>query len=216
MSITVANFKAEITFAQARDWLNKFKSLLLEQPLEPSQTLILCPPAVYLSEFKQALTGLTVGLGVQNLSEFDSGAYTGEITAPMLVNLADYVLIGHSERRVYFSETVDTIQKKINLANKYSLKVILCAEQQETYQGDLWALAYEPHLSIGTGEAADPNQSYQILENLQKTLVAKHYLYGGSVSETNANLFNKAGFNGVLVGKKSLDPSCLLAIVHNA
>jgi len=215
MKIAVANFKAELNSVQISEWLQNFKSLFSQHTPEESRKIILCPPAVFLPQFKEELADLPVSLGSQDLSQFEAGGYTGEITAAMLNGMVNYVLIGHSERRIYFHENSETIRRKIGLANHYRLKVILCAENPEVYQGQIWALAYEPNSAIGTGKAADPKESWQTLQQLKRVISAEHHLYGGSVNENNAAQFAQAGFDGVLIGKKSLDPSLFLDIVSS-
>ncbi len=127
----------------------------------------------------QALQG-TVGLhvGAQNVAWAESGAYTGEVSAPMLVKLAEYVIIGHSERRAYFAETDETVNKKIKAALAHGLDPILCVgeslDQNEAGIAEEWVsgqvrralggltaaqahcivIAYEPIWAIGTGRNA--------------------------------------------------------------
>lgn len=215
MKIAIANFKAELNFLGAKSWLEEFKGLYEVNKNVEEVQIILCPPAVYLQQFKQALGGLNISLGCQNISQFEQGAYTGEITASMLSGLADYVLIGHSERRTYFQESREILQKKIELAARFQQKVILCIERQEVYHGEFYAVAYEPHLAIGTGEAADPLKSWAMTETITRAVKTQFKLYGGSVNEQNTGDFTRAGFNGVLVGKKSLSPRAFLEIVNN-
>lgn len=215
MKIAIANFKAELNPNSAKTWLQEFKGLYQANNSVKEVQIILCPPDIFLNQFKQELSGLNISLGCQNISQFEQGAYTGEITAPMLSGLADYVLIGHSERRTYFQESQEVLQKKIDLATRFQLKIILCTEKEEAYNGEFYAVAFEPHLAIGTGEAGDPQQSWVMTETITRSVKTQFKLYGGSVNEQNALDFTRAGFNGVLVGKKSLSPRTFLEIVGN-
>jgi triosephosphate isomerase len=87
---------------------------------------VICPPFVSLAVVKELLKGSSVKLGAQNLYFEEKGAYTGEISPLMLAELCDYVIIGHSERRQYFNETVELADKKVKAALKVGLKPILC------------------------------------------------------------------------------------------
>jgi triosephosphate isomerase len=143
----------------------------------------LCPPFVALSAVKSAIANTMIKLGAQNMHDKDSGAFTGEVSPLMLVGLADYVILGHSERRQIFGETDTFIQRKVTAALKHGLRPILCVgetlaqnEAGETeavlerqLREDLAGLspdeagkiviAYEPIWAIGTGRAATPDDA---------------------------------------------------------
>jgi len=150
--------------------------------------VVVCPPNVYLAEVAHMLKGSTVSLGAQDVSEHSHGAYTGDISTEMLVDVAcKSVIIGHSERRAYHQETDDLIAKKFIVAQKSGLLPIVCIgetlaerEHDETEQvigrqldalcniyGGLDALhksviAYEPVWAIGTGKTATPEQAQEV------------------------------------------------------
>jgi triosephosphate isomerase len=143
----------------------------------------LCPPFVALSAVKSAIANTMIKLGAQNMHDKDSGAFTGEVSPLMLAGLADYVILGHSERRQIFGETDAFIQRKVTAALKHGLRPILCVgetlaqnEAGETeavlerqLREDLAGLApdeagkiviaYEPIWAIGTGRAATPDDA---------------------------------------------------------
>jgi len=166
---------------------------------------VVCPPFVALSAVGVALQGTAVALGAQNIHWADSGAYTGEVSAPMLKGLATYVIIGHSERRQYFAETDESVNKKLHAALAHGLTPILCvgetlaqnqggetqaivsmqveaalqglsAEQVETL-----VIAYEPIWAIGTGLAATAEQAGTICGLVRQVVAA---LYSPAVAET--------------------------------
>lgn len=146
-----------------------------------------CVPFPYLTEVAARLTGSKIALGAQNLSEFESGAYTGEVSAPMLAESGcEYVLIGHSERRALYAETDKQVAAKFTAAQKAGLRPILCVgetladrdagrtEQVVGRQLDAVldvagaggmenaVLAYEPVWAIGTGRTATPQQAQDV------------------------------------------------------
>jgi triosephosphate isomerase len=144
--------------------------------------VLLCPPFTSLVAAAEELAGSAVKLGAQNVFYEDKGAFTGEISAPMLAALGvEYVIVGHSERRQFFHDTDDVINKKVHAALRGGLKPILCVgeKKEEREAGDGWkdlvrgqvlaglkdvpadglaavTLAYEPVWAIGTGLTATP------------------------------------------------------------
>jgi triosephosphate isomerase len=176
---------------------------------------VICPPFVSLATIKELLKGSKVMLGAQNIYFEEKGAYTGEISPVMIAELCQFVIVGHSERRHYFSETEETIGKKVKAALRVGLKPILCIgetlEENEAgkteevlirqlgssakiyYLGGL-VLAYEPVWAIGTGRAATGKQANDTIGFIRQH-VSKQYgegvaqevriLYGGSVTADN-------------------------------
>ena len=166
-------------------------ALLLEQVLGGAAGLacevVVCPPFPYLSQVAGVLAGSVVGLGAQNLSDHQSGAYTGEVSASMLVDLGcSYVLVGHSERRALYGETDSLVAAKFEAAQKEGLVPVLClgetlAEREAGATDDVVlrqlqavidrvgvkalsaaVLAYEPVWAIGTGLTASPEQAQEV------------------------------------------------------
>ena len=149
--------------------------------------IVLCPPFTALADVADALTDTNIALGAQNVFWEDAGAFTGEISAPMLKDLGvTYVIIGHSERRQYFHETNETVNKRLRAALKHGLVPIVCVgenlaqrESNKTFdvirdhcEGSLSGLsaeemgkvvmAYEPVWAIGTGKTATPEQAQEV------------------------------------------------------
>jgi len=142
---------------------------------------VLCPPFISLAAISELIKGTSVKLGAQNMHFEDKGAYTGEISPLMLIGLCDFVILGHSERRQYFAETDELVNKKVKKALEYGLKPILCVgesledneigrtEQKITTQVNAGlvgisptsqlVIAYEPIWAIGTGKAATGKQA---------------------------------------------------------
>jgi triosephosphate isomerase len=159
---------------------------------------VLCPPSVSLMTVYTAILGSEVKLGAQNMFYEPKGAYTGEIAPTMLQGICDYVIVGHSERRGYFGETDELVNKKVRAALAYNLKPIVCVGERleqreggETEQviaaqmhgslGNLPAervreivIAYEPIWAIGTGKAATAQDAVQVVQQI-RALVAQMY-----------------------------------------
>jgi len=139
--LIVGNLKMNIlTLAERERYFESFKKEAKEKKFFNSH-LILCPPAVHLESFVQCLKTKTVSVGAQNIFWEQSGSYTGEISAPMVKNLgAEYVILGHSDRRRYFFENDEKINFKINSALKSGLKIVLCigenGEQKKSGNGE--------------------------------------------------------------------------------
>ncbi len=159
---------------------------------------VVCPPFVSLLAVKELIKGTSIKLGAQNVFYMEKGAYTGEISSLMLAGLCEYVIIGHSERRQYFHETGEIVNKKLKAAFQVSLKPILCvgekleeneagntetvvAEQLTTALDGInttggMVIAYEPVWAIGTGKAATGEQANKTIGFIRQT-VAKKYGY---------------------------------------
>ena len=150
---------------------------------------IICPPFTSLAPISEILKGTSIALGAQNLFWEEKGAFTGEISPPMIAELAEFVILGHSERRAYFHDTDEVINKKIGAALGAGLKPILCIgetleENEAGKTGDVVSrqlaaglngvamdqmekiiIAYEPVWAIGTGKAATPEGANQIIRD---------------------------------------------------
>jgi triosephosphate isomerase len=166
---------------------------------------VVCPPFVDLPAVAQVLKGSNIAAGAQNMHWAANGAYTGEVSPGMLKGIATYVILGHSERRQYFAETDETVNKKTKAALEAGLTPIVCigetleqnerGETQSFVSGqvrgalaDLSAeqvqqlvLAYEPIWAIGTGRAATAQQANDICGGVVRATVAE--LYGKPVAE---------------------------------
>jgi len=193
--------------------------------------VVICPPFLYIPNPKSQNSNIK--LGAQDCFWEEKGAFTGEVSPPMLKNLGcKYVIVGHSERRRYFKETDEMINKKIKAALKNGLKPILCIEKiSQIKKGIKWItkkdlkkiiLAYEPVWAIGTGRACGIPEAKKVNLSIRKIFkdynppATPYVLYGGSVNYQNARDFiKKAKFQGLLIGGASLDPKEFIAIVKN-
>jgi triosephosphate isomerase len=215
----IANWKSNLTSNGARE---------LSSKIMPSENahVVLCPPVTSLDVVKESKKP-EIALGAQNCSEFDEGAYTGAITANMLVDAGcEYVILGHSERRKYFAETEEIITKKAMKAQASGLKTVICIGEtlQEYEQGiadeivkmqmgyylnlnkEKTIIAYEPIWAIGTGKTptvVEVKDRLKVIKNASNNNFP--VLYGGSVNEQNAADFAQLTvLDGYLIGGASL------------
>jgi triosephosphate isomerase len=176
--LIAGNWKMNTTLEEAKSLV---RAILNEMDGIEGMEIVLCPPFISLVAIKELLRGTSVELGAQNMYFEDKGAYTGEISPLMLADLCDFVILGHSERRQYFFETDEIVNKKVKKAFEIGLKPIMCVgeslKDNETGKtehvitnqvraglagvsptGQL-IIAYEPIWAIGTGKAATGKQA---------------------------------------------------------
>lgn len=227
-TIIIGNWKMNKTFTQTKEFFSAFNQLYIENKNKINQNLdfAVALPAINVAAFSKNTTKLE--LAVQNMSQFEKGAYTGEISAQMLLDLnVKYAIIGHSERRQYFKETDLDVNAKTQQAIKNNIIPVVCVgETLEEYEAQKTSevieyqlknslkdvdlskviVAYEPIWAIGTGKTATPEQAQQVCKFIRKqTNKNLTILYGGSVSQENIEqLLNQADINGALVGGASL------------
>jgi triosephosphate isomerase len=211
---------------------------------EYAAEMIVFPPLVHISAVSDVLANSSISLGAQNVSQYPNGAYTGEVSAEMLLDQGcKYVLVGHSERRVVFGESDQTVAEKFRAAQNAGLIPILCVgeslkqrQQDATFEVvakqisaviDLVGIdkvcqsviAYEPIWAIGTGETASPEQAQDVHAVIRRQLGeagrSTTLLYGGSVNKSNAaELFKQPDIDGGLVGGASLEADDFLNIAQ--
>jgi len=230
--IMAGNWKMVKTEAEAVDFTKKLVPLVKD--IKDRQVIIF-PNFTCLSKVCDITCPTNIGLGGQNLHWEDQGAFTGEVSAKMLKGVGcKFVLIGHSERRQYFGETDETVNKKLLKALAEKLSPVVCVgetlTQREagktmkvvetqikgaikgiaTEDWDNIIIAYEPVWAIGTGKTATPEQAQEVHAAIRKMLpkeVAEktRILYGGSVKPENVKaLMTQPDIDGGLVGGASL------------
>jgi len=211
---------------------------------EHAAEMIVFPPFVHISAVSAVLAESGISIGAQNVSQYPNGAYTGEVSAEMLVDQGcRYVLVGHSERRAILGESSQIVAEKFRAAQNAGLTPILCVgESLEQRQQDATlevvakqisavidlvgldkvcqaVIAYEPVWAIGTGETASPDQAQDVHSAIRTQLGdagrSTTLLYGGSVNKNNAaELFKQPDINGGLVGGASLEADEFLNIAQ--
>ena len=197
--------------------------------------VVVCPPYVSLATAVQVLADTEIAVAAQSVHWEAEGAFTGEVSAPMLRELGVYgAIVGHSERRQYFGETDETVVMRARAALGAGLFVIACVGETEDERetgatedvlrrqvsvleaDDNLVLAYEPVWAIGTGRTATPDLA-QEAHAFIKSLLDVPVLYGGSVKPENAaELLGQADVDGALVGGASLDVDSFEAICRAA
>lgn len=195
-AVIAGNWKMNKTPAEAKVLLDEIKPLVKEADC----TVVACVPYVDLSVALEATKGTNIAIGAENCHFEKSGAFTGEISAPMLKEMGvEYVIIGHSERRTYFGETDVTVNKRTLAALNEGLKVILCVgeyleQREQGITAELVAMqvkialggvdaemlknviiAYEPVWAIGTGKTATAEQANEVCKVIRETVAS---LYG--------------------------------------
>ena len=191
--IIAGNWKMNKTAAQTKKLIDELKPLVKDVD---DVDIVVCPPFVNIETAAAELAGSNIKLGVQNMYFEESGAYTGEVAPGMLVELGvKYVILGHSERRQYFSETDEMVNKKVKAALKFGLVPIICVgeklEEREAgitnevvckqtklallglsaAEAEGVVIAYEPVWAIGTGKTAtadDANDTIAAIRNAVK------------------------------------------------
>lgn len=199
--IIAGNWKMYKTIAEAVDFANSIKNDCETENVEA----VICAPFTVIKDLKAALEGTSVKVGAQNFHYEDEGAFTGEISAKMLLEIgAEYVIIGHSERRQYFNETDETVNLKAKKAIEVGLTAIICVGEsldqreagitQDIVKGQVIAayngispeeaektvVAYEPIWAIGTGKTATSAQANEVCSQIREELAA---IYGTETSE---------------------------------
>jgi len=200
--ILAGNWKMNMTATQARELASKLIPLVSSVK---DRDIVLGPPFTALSAVAETIKGTNIGLAAQNLHWEDKGAFTGEISADMLLDSGcKYVIIGHSERRQYFGETDETVNKKVKQALKKGLLPILCVGEtlaerdagklseiinrqvtgglKDIPAGDMVkiVIAYEPVWAIGTGKTATPEQANEVHALIRQKVKA---LYSADIAD---------------------------------
>ena len=225
-AIIAGNWKMNNTPAQTTALINEMKPLVADADCE----VVLCVPFVDIPAAVEAAKGSNIKIGAENVHFKDSGAFTGEVSAEMVKSTgAQYVILGHSERRQYYGETAEILKEKVELAQKNGLKVIFCCgetleereaeKQNEVVKAELegsvfhldaeaWKniiLAYEPIWAIGTGKTATSDQAEEMLAYIRSIVAEK---YGDEAAEETSILYGgscKASNAPELFAKPNID-----------
>ncbi len=221
--IIAGNWKMNNTIAEGTKLVKELAPLVKDAKV----TVVVCPTATALAAVADALKGTNIHVGAQNVHWEDHGAFTGEISCPMLNEIGvDYCVLGHSERRGYFGETGESLEQRE--AGEYldfvagQVKAALDGFSAEEV-GKL-VIAYEPIWAIGTGKTASFEQAEEVCAHIRKTVAEKfnqaaadsiRIQYGGSVKPaTIKDLMKQPNVDGALVGGASLKAKDFSEIVN--
>ena len=197
---------------------------------KPNCDVVICTPFIHLASVAPVLNQDVVALGAENCADKEKGAYTGEVSAAMVKSTgAQYVILGHSERRQYYGETAEILKEKVKMALANGLKIIFCCgetleereanKQNEVVKAELdgsvfnltaeeWkniVLAYEPIWAIGTGKTATSEQAEEMLAYIRSIVAEK---YGNEVAEETTILYGGScnpGHAAELFAKPNID-----------
>ncbi len=208
-NIVAGNWKMNKTLNEGIELAKELNNILSEN--KPNCDVVIGTPFIHLAEVAKIVDKSIIGVSAQNCADKASGAYTGEVSASMVKSTgADYVILGHSERRAYYSETDEILKDKVNLALENDLTPIFCIgevlEEREAEKhfdvvksqiekglfhlsaGEFSkiVLAYEPVWAIGTGKTASPDQAQEMHAFIRKTLAEK---YGSEVADDTSILY---------------------------
>jgi triosephosphate isomerase len=241
--LIAANWKMNKTIQETEDFIRAFIPMVKDVI---DVDMVIAPPFTSLPAASGLLKGTNIRLAAQNVFYEEKGAFTGETSPAMLKSAGcSSVIIGHSERRQYFSETDEVVNRKLKTALSSGLQVILCIgeslqerEADKTFEvlnsqlsGSLKdielkgvTIAYEPVWAIGTGRTATPEQADEAHTHIRKWLRnysegadQERILYGGSAKPDNtSSLMVKPDVDGALVGGASLKPDSFAGIVAGA
>jgi triosephosphate isomerase len=191
--IIAGNWKMNKTAAESVAFANEIKNALNQ--IE-GVDIVFCPPAINIPGVAEAVKGTKIGVGAQNMYFEEKGAYTGELAPNMVTPFCQYVILGHSERRAYFGETDEGVNKKIKAALAHNLTPMICVgesleqneagETQDFVSGQVKAafadltaeqaatcvIAYEPIWAIGTGKSASVEQAGSIIKTAVRDTIA--------------------------------------------
>lgn len=226
--IVAGNWKMNLNLQEGVALAKEINEALVQD--KPNCDVIICTPFIHLASVAQVLDANVVGLGAENCADKEKGAYTGEVSAAMVKSTgAQYVILGHSERREYYGETAEMLKEKVQLALANGLKVIFCCgetleereaeRQNEVVKAELdgsvfnltaeeWKniiLAYEPIWAIGTGKTATSDQAQEMLAYIRSIVAEK---YGQEVADETSILYGgscKASNAPELFAKPDID-----------
>nr|WP_277876343.1 triose-phosphate isomerase [Trichocoleus sp. FACHB-40] len=235
--VIAGNWKMYKTQAESLEFLQGFMSHLEETPQE--RQVVIAAPFTDLGILSKNLHNNRVLLSAQNIHWEQEGAYTGEISGSMLTEIGvRYVIVGHSERRQYFGETDETVNRRLKAAQRCGLTPILCVgeSKEQRANGETESLivtqlekglvdvdqqnlviAYEPIWAIGTGDTCDSPEANRVIGLIRTQLKNPHVSiqYGGSVKPNNIDeIMAQPEIDGALVGGASLEPESFARIVN--
>ncbi len=239
--LIAGNWKMHKTIVETRAFVRELVALALPGEVD----VVIAPPFTALAAAREELGSSRIALGAQTMHDFAQGPFTGEISAPMLSELAvSYVILGHSERRAFANESDDGINRKVRSALAYGMTPIVAVGEtlREHELGETHAkvtlqtraafdglaaediarcvVAYEPIWAIGAGTGDDPASANDVIQQIRASVAALAFariLYGGSMNGENAGaLLAQPSIDGGLIGSASLTAPAFAAVIDAA
>ena len=236
-AVIAGNWKMHMTCAETRVFAATFRPLIAELPSD--RQIVIAPPFTAIPTLCRHLEGAGVAIAGQNVHWEEKGAYTGMVSAPMLVEHGvSHAIVGHSEPRKYYSETDEQINLRARSAQKHGIIPILCVGESDSQREAGEAervirrqveqgvdgldparliVAYEPIWAIGTGKTCEASEANRICGLIRQWVGYPEVViqYGGSVNPANIDqLMAQSDIDGVLVGGASLDPQGFARIAN--
>lgn len=212
----IGNWKCNKTISQAQEWFAQF--LDMYQP-DPQVQIIVAPPVMLLPQLADYLITQSVqgvSLAVQDISPFPPGSYTGSVAADMLKGIADFAIIGHSERRRYFHETSQDATNKVSEAADAGITPIICVEKAYAMSQltslldidcDRLIIAYSPVDALSYRAPEPVDMVSESIEYINQIFPNQPIVYGGAISADNSRHYVEVKkLSGLFVGSASLDP----------
>lgn len=220
----IANWKEHKTYNQGVSDFHKILNYC-ESLNNLDKEVIVCPSYPFLQSFSSELiksVAVThLSLGSQDISRFEEGAYTGEVSIKLLNEFVKYAIIGHSERRANFNETDEYVSQKALICFNNQVTPIVCVGEESqvnalaSFVGRSFLVAYEPIGAIGTGHPESPERIKDFRRIVSHVLGEEvGFIYGGSTDLSNVNTFlDIPGVSGLLVGGASLKPETFIEMI---
>lgn len=235
--IIAGNWKMYKNQRESLEFLQEFMPHLENTP--ENRNIVLCVPFTTLHFMSKKLHGSRISLGAQSIHWEEEGAFTGEISGAMLTETGlDYVIVGHSERRQYFGDTDETVNKRLLAAQRHNITPIVCVGESKAERdaGDTekviisqlkkglvnvdqtnLVIAYEPIWAIGTGDTCEAEEANRVIGVIRSQLTNQDVTiqYGGSVKPDNVDeIMAQPQIDGALVGGASLQPDSFARLVN--
>ncbi len=218
----IGNWKCNKTWENIKEWFDVFNK---HYRPDPNLQVIIAPSFIFLRDTAHYLNDLkleNVSIATQDISPFPKGSYTGAVAADMVKGLAQYVIIGHSERRRYFHETSQDVANKVNETGDSGLVPIVCVDQPYAMSQltslvdidcDQMIIAYGPVEAMNFRIPEEPKQIVQAVSFISQIYPKVPVVYGGAIHPDNVGQYaTLEGVAGLFVGESSLDPLSFAAV----